>query len=666
LQKRRILGLTLILIFAISVNEPATADSAKSPTFPSVKSALKKSDISKAKSALKAIKVGKWKTANANIGKLRDPLAKKIFDWLAILDPKHDVGFAAARKFVEENPKWPNSFLLRRRAEESMGTRLSDDAVLEWFESRTPASSDGLMKLGSALLKTGQKEKAVELLRQTWRDGNFGRKQERQFYRSYRKHLTYKDHQERIDRLIWSDRYHPARRMLRYLKKHDRYLPEARLALMRKRGGVDRAISKIPSHQLKDLGFIYERLRWRRRKGRYLEARELLENLPDDLPYPNKWWRERSYLAREALKDGHITEALRLITNHGLREGAAFAEAEWLIGWINLRFLQEAEPALKHFNTMYEGVSYPISEARGAYWAGRAAEKLGKKKLAKDWYKAAANHPTTYYGQLSVKKLGKKADLNLPPQITPTTSEQAEFSKNELAGAIVRLKAMGLEDHLPTFIRALDRFRSTPGWRALTASLAMKVGRADQSVYVAKKVLQDGQGFVTEGYPLLKIPKKSPEAALVLAVIRQESRFSPTAKSHAGARGLMQIMPATARRVAKSIRVRYSKSKLLSDPKYNIRLGRHYLDGLVGKYDGTYLLALAAYNAGPHRVNRWIKEYGDPRKPQIDPIDWAEKIPFKETRNYVQRVLENLNVYRAKFGVTHLAYEDINRTGKTN
>ncbi|MCW9035321.1 MAG: lytic transglycosylase domain-containing protein [Rhodospirillales bacterium] len=615
-------------------------------------------DTSLAKRAIESIKVGHWKKARKLISRIKDPLTIKTFRWLDYLDEKSTVPFADIKAFMENNPKWPSQKLLQRRAEEAMEVSLADKEILEWFEDKEPVSSDGLIRLGTALLQNGQKTKAVSMLRKTWREGNFGRKQERQFYKQYRRYLTYDDHIKRIDRLIWEDRYSTARRNLVRIKGNDLKLANARLALMRKRGGVDRAISKLPKDLHNDPGFVYERLRWRRKKGRHIQARELLDPPPETTPYPEKWWRERSILAREALKRGHVTESLRLVLNHGLEKGAAFADAEWFAGWIYLRFLKEPQNALAHFTKMYEAVSYPISRARGAYWAGRTAEQLGKKELTRKWYLAAAEHSTAYYGQLAAKKLGGKKRIHLPREIFPTVSERREFAKNELVIAIHRLHQIGLKKELKPFILALDRSQRLPGWRGLTAELAQKVKRHDLAIIVSKRALQDGHGFVGEGYPVVTIPRQKPESALVLAVIRQESRFSATAKSHAGARGLMQLMPRTARLVAKKERVRYSKSKLLTNPSYNIKLGRSYLRSLVERYEGSYPLALAAYNAGPQRANKWINEHGDPRDPTVDQVDWVEKIPFKETRNYVQRVLENLNIYRVKLGISKLAYKE--------
>ena len=611
----------------------------------------------------------KWKKARIAAQKIQSPLIAKIFRWVDYTDESSSVSFEDIDSFIQENPDWPGQYLLQRRAEESMQPSMGDEAVVRWFQDREPKTADGAMRLGQALLATGKTWEAENLLRRTWVEGNFGKQQERQFYRRYRKHLNYKDHLKRLDRLIWEDRYYPARRMLRRVKPDQRRLAEARLALMRKRGGVDRAISKVPPELKNDPGLIYERLRWRRRKGRYMEARELIDPAPKDMVQPSEWWPERSILARHALNEGHISEAYRFAAEHGLGVGARFADAEWMAGWIALRYLDDADIAYQHFTNMFEAVSYPISLSRAAYWAGRAAENLDKGELARDWYQAAARHPTAYYGQLAAAKLRPKEKLIVPADIKATETEIKAFNDYELVLAIKLLPKIGLKDHARIFFMALDRSHPTSGWRSLTAKLAQEVKRPDLGIVVAKRALRDGHGFLSRGYPQVKLPQSKPESALVHAVIRQESAFSPGAISRAGARGLMQLMPRTAKKVSQQARLKYSSRKLLEKPSYNLQLGQRYLAGLIDKFDGSYILALASYNAGPHRAKRWIEANGDPRDPSVDPIDWVEMIPFKETRNYVQRVMENVQVYRSretkKTKVAFNLEKDLNRSLKS-
>jgi len=660
LLKRRVAGLfALLVLFFLSGTVPSSAN----------ETGLSSSQEEAVEEAVLLTKKKKWKKARTASEKIESPLIAKILHWIDLIDQDSEVSFETLDAFINANPDWPGQYLLQRRAEESMQPAMSDEAVIKWFENREPKTADGAMRLGQALLATGQSRKAKDLLRKTWIDGNFGKRQERQFYRRYREHLTYQDHLERLDRLIWEDRYYPARRMLKRVKPDQRKLAEARLALMRKRGGVDRAIAKVPEELKNDPRLVYERLRWRRRKGRYMDARELLDPAPRDMIQPTQWWPERSILARQALNEGHISEAYRYVAEHGLGEGADFAEAEWMAGWIALRYLNEAGIAYKHFTDMFEAVNYPISLARAAYWAGRAAEDLKKTELARDWYRAAARHSTAYYGQLAAAKLRPKAKLILPPDIQPTDAEKDGFEKFELVQAIRLLPEIGLDDYARIFFMALDRAHPTSGWRSLTAKLAYDVERPDLAIVVAKRAIRDGHGFLSKGYPQVDLPEKAPESALVHAVIRQESAFSPGAISRVGARGLMQLMPRTAKKVAQRESLKYSMRKLLEEPDYNLKIGQSYLAGLIEKFDGSYILALTSYNAGPYRTRRWMEVNGDPRDSTVDPVDWVEMIPFSETRNYVQRVLENLQVYRSREKQTEVAYnleKDLRRTFKTH
>jgi len=363
-----------------------------------------------------------------------------------------------------------------------------------------------------------------------------------------------------------------------------------------------------------------------------------------------------------ALQKGHVTDAYRLVKDHQLKEGPGFADAEWLAGWISLRFLDDPKTAFTHFQTMYEYVNFPISKARGAYWTARAAEALKQEEAADLWFRIAATMPTAYYGQLAAAHLGPGHGLRLPVQPDPVAQEIAAFEKMDLVRVVEILSKVGESERLKYFILALNDYKETPGWRTLTARLSVDHGRPDVGITIAKRSSRQGEELIEAGYPSLEAPPlriRSPkfplEVPLVMAMIRQESAFYVRAKSHANARGLMQILPRTARRVARSLKIRYSKKRLMTDPDYNMTLGQAYIAGLIDEFDGSYVLAISAYNAGPGRARKWAKLNGNPRERTIDTIDWIEMIPFNETRNYVQRVLENLQIYRLKLADTEVA-----------
>jgi soluble lytic murein transglycosylase len=623
---------------------------------------LVQSDAENLKAALDAATKNNWQRARVLAKRLKDPLARKIVRFFDLERRQTKASFKEISGFMADNPHWPSMGSLQRRAEAAMRDDLNPVLILDWFDGKDPVSTDGWVQLARALLASGDEEKAGSVIRDIWINQNFAKRPEKTFYKRYRRFLSSDDHVKRLDRLLWEGRNWPSRRMLWKVNPGLRALAEARLMLRHRYGNVDTAIAKVPKELLDDPGLIYERLRWRRRKGRYEQSLELLMPPPDNLVRPDLWWKERAYLARMALQKGHVTDAYKLVDDHKLKEGPGFADAEWLSGWIALRFMGEPETAFNHFVTMYEYVNYPISRARGAYWTARAAQAMAKDETADMWFRIAAKYPTAYYGQLAAAGLGPGHGLLLPVQPAPEEHEIREFQALDLVRAIRILDEIDDKDRLKPFILALNDYRDTTGWHILSAQLAADHGRPDVGISIAKKSSRQGAELIEAGYPKLTPPRLrtrssrySLEIPLVLAMIRQESAFFVGAKSHANARGLMQILPRTAKKVARSLKINYSKSRLTSDPAYNMTLGQSYLAGLMDEFNGSYVLALAGYNAGPGRARKWEKLNGNPRERTIDTIDWIEMIPFNETRNYVQRVLENLQIYRLKLADTEVA-----------
>jgi soluble lytic murein transglycosylase len=623
---------------------------------------LSRSDKQSVKQAFHAAERGQWAKTRRLAAKVKDPVAAKLLAWLEYSWQGTNASFSKIAAFVKNNPDWPEQEILENNIEEAMPVNMTADEILDWFENHNPVSNAGWTYYGNALLTLGRKPLGRAVIRETWIEGNFTKRETRRFYKRFRRILTLADHRKRLDRLIWEGRFWPARRMLWRVGKDTRLLAEARLLLMRREGNVDTAIARVPQNLKSDEGLVYERVRWRRRKGRHESAAELLNSIPNDVKYPKKWWLERAVLAREALEKGHVTDAYRIARNHGMQKGARFADAEWLTGWIALRFLNNNASAKRHFTTLYASVEFPVSRARGAYWVGRTEEESGDDAQARYWYGVAAAFPTTFYGQLAASALNPGKGIKIPDQPAVSDGVAEAFKENELVRAVQILSEVGEVDRLRPFIMSLNKINPSPGWSALTAALAQKEGRLDLAIRVAKEVTSRGHVLMEAGYPIgargikkIKVSKGSVELPLLLAVIRQESAFHTTAKSSAGARGLMQILPSTARPLARGLKLRYSRKRLTSDPEFNIALGQAYLADLIDEFDGSYVLALAAYNAGPGRARRWIKLFGHPADEAVNAIDWVESIPYFETRNYVQRVLENLHIYRRRLNSTEVA-----------
>jgi soluble lytic murein transglycosylase len=610
---------------------------------------LSEADTALYKKAFAAAKKRQWKKAKRLAAGAADRRLAMVIRWLWLKSPGSRASFTQISDFLETNPEWPGRTELLRRAEAAMTEEMPDSRVLEWFTTRAPISKEGHIRYAKALLSAGRRTAAISELRQAWIEGTFVRAQERAFLKTFGSVLDEEDHRARLDRLLWDGARYEAKRMMRRVGRDHRAMAEARLRLRRLAGGVDWAISQVPDRLISDPGLMYERLRWRRRKGMDNAALEILRNPPAELVRPARWWRERKTLVRRLLRLGYISEAYRIARNHGQTEGKGLLEGEWLSGWIALRFLEDNAVAYRHFRTLYQAAHTPVSIARGAYWAGRAAEAMETPDEARLWYARAAHHVTTYYGQLAIERLGDHGDLRLPPEPEPDPPAASRFKQREVVEIVRQLAELG-EDHLvKRFILRLNAIAETPEEHVLIASLSLFLGRPDLAILASKQARRAGTELPLHGYPLVALPDtKGPEKALLLSLSRQESSFNPKAVSRAGARGMMQILPTTARKVARQLRVRYSKRRLTSDPRYNVRLGSAYLSRLLNGFDGSYVLALAAYNAGPSRVRRWILDYGDPRDPGVDLVDWIESIPFPESRNYVQRVLEGLAVYRER------------------
>lgn len=605
--------------------------------------------------AFELVRDGKWTEARKLAATAQDPLLEEVIIWLDFQEPGRGGTFTELYRFLERHPDWPQRAALRREAERQMPESLPPQVVVDWFKDEPPLTGAGAMKLATALTAIGRGAEAAELAGRAWIELPFTPPEERAFAKAFGAHLHPAEHIQRLDRLLWLGDEAAARRMFVRVDAGTRTLAEARLALRAMSGGVDAAVKRVPAVLKDDPGLIYERARWRRRKEQYPGAAQLLDRAPLNTPFADRIWAERDDAARRALDRGDAHLAYRLAKNHGVASGPAFADGEFLAGWIALRFLRQPKTALGHFELLHAGVSSPISAARGAYWAGRAAEAMNDQAKAQAWYGLAARHATTYYGQLAARRLGWSEVPDLPNPPAVPAEAKATFEMRELVRIVSALEQAGGRESTRPFFLQLIRNGASAEDHLLAAGLAVELGRHDLALAAAKS----GRGtvdLVDHLFPIRPLPAgPGVEEALLLSVMRQESAFDPAAVSSAGARGLMQLMPATAKTVAKLNGVVYKRDLLIDDPDYNVRLGSAYLASLSSDYGGSYVLALAAYNAGPGRVKQWLAEHGDPRNPKVDAIDWVERISISETRNYVQRIMETLAVYRHRLGPGRLA-----------
>lgn len=617
-------------------------------------------DSALASAALAAGSRGDWGEAHSLAGQASDPLLPKLVLWLDATRSNGGGSFTDITGFVIDNPEWPSHRTLRTRAEQALYAGASDDAVLAWFEGNEPLTLPGASRYADALIMSGDDARAAQVARAAWASADAQTvEDEEAFYTRFASVLTDADHARRLDRLLWAGRITPAQRLLPRLSPEIRALAEARIAFRESGDSGPGLVGLVPAELQGDPGLVYDQARWYRRNGGEAAARQLLTTWRPDHAQPELFWQERSQLARQALSQGDAGGAYAVASEHGFVGGSEFADAEWLAGWIALRFLQQPDVAAVDFFTMFENVQHPVSRARGAYWAARAAQTKGEAENALLWHKAAAQHGVAFYGQLSAAEIRPGEPLRLPQDPVMDPTEEANFRGHELTRAVGLLAAAGERDAQRAFLLRLAEIGKTRPWKHSAATLAANIGRPELGIAIARQSIRVGMPLIGPGYPLTSAVEYGQSAGvetpLVLAIIRQESSFDVSATSPAGAQGLMQLMPGTARDVSAKLGIAYSPSSLIGSPEYNISLGSSYIAEMLQRFGGSYILALAAYNAGPSRVNQWLVRNGDPRLGPEAAIDWIELIPFNETRNYVQRCLENLQVYRTRLGNVQLA-----------
>ncbi len=611
-------------------------------------------DLSYAKQAISFMEKSNWKDAKKAASKAR---AKSIYDfiqWRHLLTTGNRATFTEYKQFIERVKDYPRIDRVRYLGEHKINSKNhTKNEIIQWFDKYPPLSGFGKMMLGDALLSKN-KETAINLIKEGFITADLSKNDLIFFRKKFKKYLNSSDYIKRADYLAWENKYWDLKRMLRYLPKDYQLLYTARQLLMSRSYGVDSAISNVPASLKKDAGLNYDRLKWRRKRGRVDSSLEILLSIKNNKNYmvrPDKWWVERSIIARSLIYKKRYEQAYKITSKHGLSEGAELAEAEWMSGWIALSFLKDPILAKSHFTKFYNNVGYPISLSRGAYWLGKANLALNNKEEADKWFKEGSKYLTTYYGQLSHMKIypNKTFELKESTQVDKNYAES--FYKNKLVAIVHLLDEVKKDKYTKHILRFLANDNVSAGSEVLAAKLATDISRFDFAIQVSKIASYQKRFHNKYNYPVISTPnkvgsRKIPEQALILSIIRQESEFDISARSRVGAQGLMQLMPYTAKTVAKQAKVSYSKSRLTTSPEYNINLGSFYIAGLILDYDGSYPFAVAAYNAGPKRVKYWKKINKDPQRKQIDYVDWVELIKFKETRNYVQRVMENYNVYR--------------------
>lgn len=594
--------------------------------------------------ALKAVDESRWADARAAVAGFKHAALARIVDWSILRTaPKTEADFATTWRFLRESPDWPEPEVLRRQAEERIGPEMPANDVFRYFTAFPPLTSSGHMRRLEAA-NTVSPNDVGKFARDSWQNATFRASDENDFLNRYGHLLTGPDQIARFDRILREGRPQIARELLPKLPPDYQPVANARLAMATRAADAPTVLRGVAAARLNEPTVRLERAQWLRRTGNLDEAKTVMSG-----PIANQtdaWWNERNQLARDLLAANRPADAYAVAASHGMTKGVAFAEAEFLAGWIALRHLKKPADGQKHFQTLYDGVSTAISKSRAAYWLGRSHETAGRTKDANDWYARAAGFGQTFYGQLAARKLpGTSAQLPSDP-VASATDRQA-LGGRELVTVARYLGQAGAYERAGPFLLRLARMVTAPGETALLAQLAVELKRPDVALTIARRGAVNGVTLFDASFPVVDLGSTgSIERALALALTRQESSFNAAAVSSSGALGLMQLLPGTARDVAGRVGVPFIQDKLTRDPAYNVQLGSKYLAEMLQKFGGSYELAAAGYNAGPNRVARWLETIGDPRAGKIDMVDWIEMIPFRETRDYVQRIMEGVNVYR--------------------
>ncbi|HEY3778391.1 MAG TPA: lytic transglycosylase domain-containing protein [Rhizomicrobium sp.] len=604
---------------------------------------------------------GDWTNARATAAELHDPVARRLIEWAYLLDRGSGAPFVEIADFLKANADWPARDTLFARAETALPPTMDPGSVIAWFGDRTPETGIGKVRLGEALIATGSAERGRALIREAWAQNSFEPEQEVYVETQHADALTPQADRERLERLFARNELIAVRRELPRLSADAQRIASVRLLLRSDPVRGESEADALPIPLREDPGLLFDEARVLRQRNDILAVPPLIARAAAGNLVrfdPARWWAELNADARTALEQHDDREAYALCANAGLpHDTQQYADAQFLAGWIALRRLGEPAVALTHFQNLLAAVSRPISRARAYYWMGRARETAGDPANAWQDYQAAARDPATYYGQLALARIESTPSLHLPGSLVDASATRAAYEREDLTAAIHVLADLGSASLVREFaMRDATLHNDSAHLKLLAGDLARR-GYPDAAVRVAKEASYGGTLLFEYSHPVIAVPRYAgpglaPESALVLAVIRQETEFDPGAVSHAGARGIMQVMPDSAATLARLSGLPYNFAALTGDTSYNMELGMAELSRQLANWGGSYVLAAAAYNAGPGNARKWIAAFGDPRDARVDPVDWIEQIPFEETRNYVQRVLENVVVYHARLNGT--------------
>jgi len=599
--------------------------------------------------ALEAADNYEWARATELARANSDPIAGEIVEWLRLRAGDGTLGEYEA--FIAANSDWPGMPFLQKTGEAAIPVGQPSARIIQYFQNHPPQTGEGAVFLALAYQGLAQHDEAAAVAVRAWREFTLSDEEQSALWRFYSGALT-PYNVERLDKLLWESRLTEATRMLDIVPAKERALARVRMALQGNQNGVNGMIAALPASMKGNAGLAYDRFRWRLKRDLWDGAHEMLverSTSREALGRPEFWSNKRRTYARRAMRKGDNQVAYLLASQHFLKpEEKGYSDLEWLAGFLALRKLNDPERAVQHFENFLTSIKSPISVGRAGYWLGRSYEAMGNAEFAKTSYGLGATYQTSFYGQLAAERGGFPADGGIAGAAKADWTKQA-FLQSDTVRAALLLHFAGRDGLTRRFLSHASESEGLTG-RAALGQLAMDINLPNTALKIAKLAAKSGDVIQNAYYPLTALAGISSPvpAELTMSIARQESELFAEAQSPVGALGLMQVMPATAKVVAEGLGIPYSKDRLGSDWEYNAKIGTAYLADMLERYNGNYILAAAAYNAGPHRADRWIKDYGDPRNPNVDAIDWIETIPFRETRNYVMRVTEALFIYRAR------------------
>jgi len=612
-------------------------------------------DLGAVKDAIDLARRARTNDATDTEKTITDPAAQKLAEWFVLRHPESVAPFSRYAAFIAANPDWPGVLLMRRRAEARLWQEKADAATVHAFTNDRPVTAKGRFALARVLLGEGDRDGAQRLMREAFRSDELSERAEEEAIDAFRDLLGREDYQARMDKRIGAKDLGAAMRAAHHLGDDAVSIVKACSAV---KGGDDKASDRLDSvapDARADLGYVLCRVQWLMRKDRIADASRLVLSAPRQtmaLQDTDEWWRVRRILARKLLDVHDYQGAYEIVSTAALPASENYrADSRFMPGWIALRYLGDAKTAQMHFARLDEGCANPITLARASYWRGRAAEALGDKGAMRTHYEAAARHTTAYYGQLARAKLGLAGmELRMPPPQPAGNSGVAD----EVVRAAQMLYTLGERETAVTFVTDLAEQSTDVPTLSAVAEVTGRNNDARAMLELGKTALGRGLAVDAYAFPTIGIPQHNQygqaiDLSVIYAVARTESAFNQRDRSSANAVGLMQVTPEAGRDTAKRFGVEYDWDRMVSDPVYNTQMGAAELSALLQEYKGSFMMTFAGYNAGRGRVRDWIQAYGDPRDPHVDPVDWAERIPFSETRNYVQRVMENLMVYKHRF-----------------